>query len=252
MKKKSIEIFDYKIFYLDNEKFDSKPLLFVHGWGADKDNLRAVYQKLEGEYRVISIDLPGFGESSTPKEVIGSDDYAGIIVEFLNKLNINQISYIGHSFGGKLGLVLAGNKMFDIQNLVLIDSSGVKPKRGVVWYIKVYFYKIMKFIYSKFVKDEKKIEAFRNKFGSDDYKNAGDMQKIFVKIVNEDYTYILDKISCPTFIYWGEKDRDTPLWMAKLMHNKIKDSGLFVVKNGGHYSFLADDRISSIIRELVK
>lgn len=252
MTKKSINIFDYNIFYLDNEKTDSKALLFVHGWGADKDNLRAVYQKLTDKYRIISIDLPGFGESSAPKEVIGSDDYARIIVEFLSKLNINQISYIGHSFGGKLGVVLAGNNMFDIKNLVLIDSSGVKPKRRVVWYVKVYFYKIMKQVYSKFVKDIKKIDAFKKKFGSDDYKNAGSMLNIFLKIVNEDYTYILDKILCPTFIYWGEKDRDTPLWMAKLMHKKIKDSGLFVVKNGGHYSFLDDDRISSIIRELVK
>jgi len=252
MKKKSINVFDYNLFYLDNEKYESKALLFVHGWGADKDNLRAVYHKLKYEYRVISIDLPGFGESSAPKQVIGSDDYARIIVEFLNKLNINQISYIGHSFGGKLGLVLAGNKLFDIKNLVLIDSSGVKPRRGVVWYIKVYFYKIMKFTYSKIVKDEKRIEDFKKKFGSDDYKNAGKMLKTFVKIVNEDYTYILDKISCPTFIYWGEKDRDTPLWMAKLMRKKIKDSALFVVKNGGHYSFLDDERVSSIIRELVK
>lgn len=252
MKKKSINVFGYNLFYLDNEKYELKTLLFVHGWGADKDNLRAIYQKLLNEYRVISIDLPGFGESSAPKQVIGSDDYARIIVEFLNKLNINQISYIGHSFGGKLGLVLAGNKMVDIKNLVLIDSSGVKPKRGLVWYVKVYFYKIMKFTYIKLVKDEKKIEAFKKKFGSDDYKNAGNMLKTFVKIVNEDYTYILDKISCPTFIYWGEKDLDTPLWMAKLMRKKIKDSALFVVKNGGHYSFLDDERVSSIIRELVK
>lgn len=69
-----------------------------------------------------------------------------------------------------------------------------------------------------------------------------------VKTVNEDFTGILNKINCPVFLYWGEKDKDTPLWMAKKIKNKIKDSALYIVKNGSHFSFLEDNRIISIIQ----
>jgi pimeloyl-ACP methyl ester carboxylesterase len=37
---------------------------------------------------------------------------------------------------------------------------------------------------------------------------------------------------------WGENDNDTPIYMAKLMEKKIKDSGLVVLKGAGHYSYL--------------
>ena len=37
---------------------------------------------------------------------------------------------------------------------------------------------------------------------------------------------------------WGENDQDTPLYMAKIMEKEIKDSGLVVLENAGHFSYL--------------
>ena len=37
---------------------------------------------------------------------------------------------------------------------------------------------------------------------------------------------------------WGEEDKDTPLYMAKIMEKNIKDSGLVVLKNAGHFSYI--------------
>ncbi len=77
------------------------------------------------------------------------------------------------------------------------------------------------------------------------------MRDILVKIVNEDFTKLLVKINCPVFIYWGENDKATPLWMAKKMNKLIKDSALYIVKNGSHFSFLEDNRIISIIKSFI-
>ena len=86
--KKNIVIDSYQISYYDNEQEDCPTLLFVHGWGADKDNLRAVYQPLSDKYRIVSIDLPGFGESTAPSEVIASPDYMEIVRQFITALNL--------------------------------------------------------------------------------------------------------------------------------------------------------------------
>lgn len=253
LKEKSSIIDGYTISYLDNEKTDAAILVFVHGWGADKYNLQSIYTPLINKYRIISLDLPGFGKSSQLSKTIGSIEYAGILKLFFNRLNLNRINYVGHSFGGKIGIILSAAENDNLINrLILIDSAGIKPKHNLIWHIKVGYFKLLKFFYLCVIKNKNKLEEFKSKFGSTDYKNAGSMRNILVKLVNEDFTYLLNKINCPVFLYWGEKDKDTPLWMAKKMKKMIKDCALYVVKNGGHFSFTEDNRIISIIDVFVK
>lgn len=248
---KNIIIDNLTLSFIDNEKSNFKTLLFIHGWGADKYNLSGIYKYLIDNYRIISVDLPGFGKSNRPEETIGSEEYANIIYKFLSKLNIERLSIIGHSLGGKIALLIAYKYPELIEKLVLIDSSGIRRKRDILWYFNVYIFKFFKLIYKNILKNENALNELKNRFGSDDYKNANNMRDILVKIVNEDFTHILEKIKIPVFLYWGEKDKDTPLWMAKIMKKKIKDSGLFIVKNGGHYSFLQDNRIINIIKSFI-
>ncbi len=251
LNKRAKEIDGINIVFFDNEFYDKKIIFFVHGWGADKSNLASIYNSLINDYRIISLDLPGFGESEIDDTFIDSFSYARLIDSFFASLKLDKVTYVGHSFGGKIGIILAGEKNKIIDKLVLIDSSGIKPKRGFIWHIKVYSFKLLKFFYMFFVKDKDKIELFKSKFGSTDYKNAGRLREILVKNVNEDLTHIIKKIDIPTFIYWGEKDRDTPLWMAKKIKKLISDSGIYIVKDGEHFSFLKDNRIVEIIKSFV-
>ncbi|HOV13423.1 MAG TPA: alpha/beta hydrolase, partial [Spirochaetota bacterium] len=245
--KKNIVIDEVDISYLDNEQLNKKTLLFVHGWGADKYNLAAIYNFLSIDYRVIAVDLPGFGESGLNDKITDAFSYSVIISKFIEKLGIKKVNYIGHSFGGKIGIILASKNRDLIDKLVLVNSSGLKPKRNPLWYLKVYSFKILKFFYTIIIRDKEKIEKFKNRFGSTDYKNSGRLRKILVNTVNEDLTNLISEINIPTFLYWGDKDRDTPIWMAKKMNILIKDSGLYIVKNGGHFSFVDDNRIINII-----
>ncbi|MEW8973811.1 MAG: alpha/beta hydrolase [Tissierellaceae bacterium] len=223
---------------------EGEPVVVLHGWGANINTILSIVNVLKDRYRVYALDLPGFGESQEPKEVIGSPEYAEIVKSFMDMEGIEKASLIGHSFGGKLSIIL-GSKYPEIVNkIVLIDSAGLIPKRGPRYYIRVYSFKALRTLYKSlffWIKNEEKMERFYKKFGSDDYQNAsGIMRKILVRVVNENLKPLLKDIKAPTLLIWGDKDEATPLYMGQIMEKEIPDSGLVVLEGTGHYSYLDD------------
>ena len=89
-------------------------------------------------------------------------------------------------------------------------------------------------------KYEEKLNNFRSKFASSDYSKIKSdvIRKTFSKVINLDLTNNLKSIERPVLLMWGEEDNDTPLYMAKIMEKNIKDSGLVILKNAGHFSYI--------------
>lgn len=219
-------------------------ILVLHGWGANIDTIMPIVNLLKDHFKVYALDLPGFGKSDKPEFPFNSQDYSRIVKKFMDLMEIKKATLIGHSFGGKVSIILAVNHPERVERLVLIDSAGIPPKRSIKYYLKVYSFKILKFIYKlvfAWNKKEEKMEAFYRRFGSADYRNAdGVMRKTLVKVVNEDLRPILKKVSCPALLIWGDKDEDTPIYMGKIMEKEIPDSSLVVLERAGHYSYLDD------------
>lgn len=223
---------------------EGEPIVVLHGWGANINTILSIVNILKDRYRVYALDLPGFGESQEPREVLGSPEYADIVKSFMDMHKIRKVSLIGHSFGGKLSIILGSKYPELVNKIVLIDSAGLIPKRGPKYYIKVYSFKMLKAIYMNmffWLDNQEKMEKFYKKFGSDDYQNAsGIMRKILVRVVNEDLKPLLKDIKAPTLLIWGDEDDATPLYMGKIMEKEIPDSGLVVLEGTGHYSYLDD------------
>ena len=161
-----------QLVYLDNRLANAPILVFLHGWGADKDNLRGIYQELTNEYRIISFDLPGFGESTRPPETCGSHWYAEEIAATLREIEVNHFSIVGHSFGGKIATLIAAAYPHNVQKLVLIGASILKPRRSFFYYWQIYTYKTAKLLLSFHPRKEKLIEQLRAKRGSEDYRSS--------------------------------------------------------------------------------
>ena len=138
--------------------------------------------------RVVIVDLPGFGASEEPKTVWTVDDYVDMLHELLQKLNIDCPIIIGHSFGGKIGLLYATK--YKVKKLVCLASP--YKKQVVQLSLKT---KLLKT--AKKVPGLKKLEGFAKKhIGSTDYKNASEMmRKIMVEHVNYDISNKLNNIS---------------------------------------------------------
>lgn len=238
-------------------KGEGSPIVVLHGWGANIDTVIPIVNILANNYKVYALDLPGFGKSEEPKEVLDSFGYAKIVKKFMEEMGISKASFIGHSFGGKLSIIFGAKYPELVDKLVLIDSAGLIPKRGPKYYFKVYSFKSLRWIYTRlffWIKDEDRMKKFYEKFGSDDYRDSqGTMRKILVTVVNENLKPILKEIDAPTLLIWGDRDEDTPLYMGHIMEEEIKDSGLVVIEDGGHYSYLDDyNKFSAVIRAFFK
>ena len=219
---------------------EGKDVLVLHGWGADIRAIKPMADALSGKFKVWLVDLPGFGQSDLPSGDWDVYAYADFVKKFADALEIADPILIGHSFGGRLSIILAAKKIMTPPKIILVDSAGIKPRHGVDYYCKVYTYKIMKRVAALMGKLSKPLEEkIKSRFGSSDYKNANPlMRKVMVRVVNEDLTYLLKDIACPTLLFWGEKDDATPLSDAKKMEKLIPDAGIVTVPGGGHYSYI--------------
>lgn len=235
-----INIDGLNINYIDEGK--GSVVLLLHGWGANIQTMMPIFNILKDKCRVIAMDLPGFGESDIPKVPWDSYNYAELVKNFIDKINIRELILFGHSHGGRVSIILSAKYDNLVKKLILIDSAGLIPKRKIKYYFKVYGFKFLKILYTTFVmgdSKEKKLESFYKKFGSNDYKaSQGIMRQTMVKVINDNLSDLLLSIKASTLLVWGENDEDTPLYMGKLMEEKIKDSGLIVLKNAGHFSYI--------------
>jgi pimeloyl-ACP methyl ester carboxylesterase len=216
------------------------PVILLHGWGGSISSFEPVHKHLETKFKTCSIDLPGFGRSDPPKTAWTTLDYADFLIHFFNEMGIYNPIILGHSFGGRIGIRLASS--FPVKKLVLIDSAGIKSRRSIVYYGKVYSFKIASRILKLPIINHftaNILGVLRNKFGSKDYQNASPrLREILVKTVNEDLRNLLPHIKCPTLLVWGDKDTATPIADALLMKELIPDAGLVRFPTAGHFSYL--------------
>ncbi len=217
-----------------------QPLFLLHGWGCSTEIWRSVLPFLEERFRVINVDFAGFGTSEEPTDVWGVEEYTRTVEAIAKAEGVESPVLVGHSFGGRVSIVYASRNK--TQKVILVDAAGVKPKRSLTYYRKVYTFKLLKWLAPILLGKEcaqQLIEKRRAKAGSSDYNNASPrMRAIVSKVVNEDLCHLMPKISAPTLLFWGENDTATPLADAKRMEKLIPDAGLVTVAGAGHYSFL--------------
>ena len=85
----------------------NKTLLFIHGYGCNSKYWWAQLQHFSKNYRVISIDIGGHGESGTNRNDYTMANFGGDVVAVMNEENIKQSYLIGHSMGGPVALEAA-------------------------------------------------------------------------------------------------------------------------------------------------
>lgn len=222
------------------------PVVLMHGWGCSSATLASIEKTAATLGRpVLNIDFPGFGESSEPQTVWDTFDYADAFAKLLQSQAIGPDAVLlGHSFGGRVAIIHAAKH--PVGKLILVDAAGVKPRRSLSYYLKVYSFKAKKHILRAILgpkKAEQKLDALRAKAGSSDYRGASPrMRAIMSRVVNQDLCSLMPLIKAPTLLIWGENDTATPLADARKMERRIPQAALVSFPACGHYSFLDNPR----------
>lgn len=227
-------------------------VLALHGWGASADLIAPLGVRLASAgFRVIAPDLPGFGETLSPASAWSVHDYAKHVNAFAAALGIESFCLFGHSFGGRLALILGATQPAQIRAIALANSAGVPPRRSPHTQLRLHIYRAFR-DGLKAIGQQQLSEHLRawyvNRYGSADYRSAGVLRDSFVRIINEDLLPYAARIKTPTLLIWGAKDEDTPLWQGQKLHETIPNSGLIVYDDAGHYSYL--DRLDAVARTL--
>ncbi|MCK5518151.1 MAG: alpha/beta hydrolase [Alphaproteobacteria bacterium] len=219
-------------------------LIWGHGWGQDHRVFEQLAKSLQTQAHNLLLDFPGFGQSPPPSKVYGTIDYACETAGRLQSLPFQgKTIWVGHSFGGRVGLQLAANYPDMLDGLILIAGSGLPRKRSfckkVCFKSRIYTFKLLKRIWILLGKN---VDTLRQRFGSLDYRNAGVLRETFMKVIAEDLSEAASKIKCPVLLIYGTNDTETPPEIGERLHKLIPKARLVILDGQDHYSLLAGGR----------
>ncbi|MCF6331094.1 MAG: alpha/beta hydrolase [Sulfurimonas sp.] len=218
-----------------NAKVD---IIILHGWGSNKGLMKKTFSPYMDTFRHIYIDLPGFG-GSTCNLTLQTKDYARIVELLMIHLNAQKDIIVGHSFGGKIAVLLNPSV------LVLLSSAGIYWAKSLKIKSKIAIFKMMKIF---------GLANLKKYFVAEDAKNLNNsMYETFKNVVNEDFSLEFKNYRGKTLICWGDTDSATPLKSAHKINELIKDSVLEIY-HGDHYFFMqySDDISNKIEKTFLK
>ena len=233
-----------------------EPVVLLHGWGASSQSFGGLTAALADAFRVLAVDLPGFGWSQAPPAAWGTAEYAGHVERLLQEAGVGRAALVGHSFGGRIAISLAARQPALVSRLVLVASAGIRPQRRAGYYVRVASAKLARRIFSLpgwGAIGERIIATLSERLGSRDYRRAGPLRPTLVKVVNEDLTPLLPAIQAPTLILWGDQDQEVPKSAMEIMADRIPRSRLVVFGGAGHFPFLdAPEKFCGMVKAFVQ
>jgi pimeloyl-ACP methyl ester carboxylesterase len=207
------------------------PLLLVHGFGASTDHWRKNVQGLASEWEVWAIDLLGFGRSAKPDIVYSGNLWQQQLNDFIKEVVGQPTVLAGNSLGGYASLCVAANHSENVRGLILLNSAGpfsdtesnrqpnlaqkllrsmlLQPWASYLLFLYTRQPKTIRKTLEKVYLDrsaitEQLIEDIRRP--SLDAGAAKVFASVFKSPRGENVDILLQKLSCPLLMLWGEGD----------------------------------------------
>ena len=224
-------------------------LIFLHGFGSSLHTWDAWAPTLAQDYRVISLDLPGFGLTGANP----SGDYSDAFVlqflsAFADQLGIQSAVWIGNSMGGRFAWEMAVAQPQRVDKLVLISPDGFASK-GFQYGEKPSISPIlhaMRYFLPQSILEMNLKPAYANPATMDaalaqryyDLMLAPGVRESLIELMRqhilEDPRPLLGRIQVPTLLLWGERDGFIPITNAQDYLRLMPKAKLVALPNIGH------------------
>ena len=234
------------------EKGRGPALVLIHGNNSSAYSWADVFDELAKEFRVVALDLKGFGFTAKPEGDYRLEAQAALVIALLNQLKIERATLCGSSMGGAVALAAAMNYPQRVEALVLAGSSAFTETGGaslapayVRWpYIggavtalaltsdSLVREGLRKSFYDESKVTEERVAAYYRPLATRGGQRAARLvrdQRDYAQIENS-----LDKIRQPALLIWGAQDRLNLLEDGQRLHAKLAGSQLVVFDNCGH------------------
>ena len=245
LSKGSLKVDNHRVVFLEGGKGD--PILLVHGFTADKDHWTLFSKFLTPRYRVIALDLPGFGESSR-LETASYDITSQVkrLDKIVTAMGLKSFHIAGNSMGGWIAGKYAVEYPLKVLSLTLLDTGGVvscekselrklidKGENPLLVDSIEGFERNMNFAFEKPPAIPWGIKRYLAKRA---VLNRNFNTKIFNDIIRAGYSLESDlhRIKTRTLIIWGDKDRLIHISCVDVLLRGIKDSRAIILKECGH------------------
>jgi pimeloyl-ACP methyl ester carboxylesterase len=237
------------------------PVIFIHGLSGCWQNWLEQLPFFARDHRVIAVDLPGFGQSEMPAEEISISGYADAIDELMEKLELTEARIVGNSMGGFIGAELAIQHPQRVERLVLVAAAGLSIESIRTERTTGLRHRAENIVFFSLghVASRSATVALRPRLraallmtvAAHPAKLPGPLaaQQVlgsgkpgFSDALEAMCRYPLrdrlEKIACPTFIVWGDKDLLVPVKDAAIFEELIPDARKVIYKDTGHVSMM--------------
>ncbi|MCO5252321.1 MAG: alpha/beta hydrolase [Candidatus Kapabacteria bacterium] len=237
---------------------EGRPIVLIHGWPLSDDMFEYQYNDLlNAGFRAIGITLRGFGKSDKPYGEYNYDKHASDIKTVLSELDINYAILVGFSMGGSIAIRFVSNyNEAHVSKLVLCGAAAPSwtqredfpynlPQSAVDELIELN-HKDRPKLLNDFAKIFSATETSLNE-GIGNWLNGISLSassyataQCLVALRDTDLRADIAKISIPTLIMHGKKDKICSFDLAEQMKAGIQDSKLVIFENSGHSLFLEE------------
>jgi pimeloyl-ACP methyl ester carboxylesterase len=257
-----------RIHYQENGS--GEPLVLIHGYTASTYAWKDVFEPLARQFRVIAVDLKGFGFSGKPDGDYTRRAQGELVARLLDYLKIEQAILCGNSMGGEVAMNAAVRHPNRVKALILVDSAGVTVAGGgsvspgaAQWPIigpalaalaltsdSLVRDGLRKSFYNDSLANEEQVAAYYRPLKTRDGQRAAYLARTQAGIAPVEPE--IGKIKLPTLIIWGAEDELIPLEAGRRLNSLISGSKLVVFEKCGHVPEAeAPERFSSEVENFV-
>lgn len=234
---------------------DPTPIVLVHGTSASLHTWEGWVAALKGERRVITMDIPGFGLTGPePRENYHINRYTDFVLGLLDQLGVQRFVIGGNSLGGEIAWHVGAAAPQRVAQLILVDAAGFKRlptglpvgfamaaasvKLGLGWLTeRVLPRRVIesstRFVYG----DARRITPELNQRYFELALRPGNRKALGQRLNQHNMGQDVDqlaKLTMPTLIIWGARDRIFSVGQGKGLHQAIKGSEFVVFDDLGH------------------
>lgn len=267
-----------KIAYIDEGKGAKETLILVHGLGSYSPAWKNNIPSLAKNFRVIALDLPGYGKSSKGPWEGSLEYFAKIVIEFADSLGLSKFHLGGHSMGGQISMVCALEYPERINKLILVAPAGFEEFHAGQ---KDWFRSVATPGLTLYAKPQQIRENFAVNFyrmpddaefmiehriamrSADDFPGyAYIVAKSISAMVDRPVIDYLELIQNKTLIVFGREDMLIPnrfltggstQRIAEIGHQKIPNSELVMIEKAGHFvQFEAAEQFNAAVQAFLQ